>query len=103
MGFWIKIFTLHHVSAMALQRLHQNVFFQPVDMAVGENVLGIYIYGLICSDVTLWLCETVVRGLQGVSETTASLSHFKVNALLQLVVRAFAAEFFGIEIIVVCW
>ena len=48
----------------------------PVHVAVGENELYIYINGLICGKVTLQICETVVRGLQGVTKTTPPLPKF---------------------------
>ena len=39
----------------------------PAYVPISENMLLIYIYGLICSLVTLMICETAVRGLHGVS------------------------------------
>ena len=52
----------------------------PVDVAIGENVLHIYIYGIVCDNVTLWIHEVVVlKGLQGADETTTYLFlHFKL-------------------------
>ena len=61
-----------------------SVFFGSIDVAVGENVLHIYNYGLICGDVTLQIHETVARELQGVSETTAQLPHFKLKMHYQM-------------------
>ena len=40
-------------------------------MTVDKILLHIDIYGLICGNVTLQIHETVVTGLQGVSETIA--------------------------------
>ena len=43
---------------------------------IGQNNLHIYIYSLILGDVTLEIRKTVLRGLQGFSETPAPLSDF---------------------------
>ena len=43
------------------------VFIGPVDVTVGETVLHISIYSLICSDVT-WICDRIVWGLDAVRQ-----------------------------------
>ena len=53
----------------------------PVGVAIGDNWLHIYIYGLIRRYVTLYIGEMVVRGLQGAGEVTVTLPHFKPEIL----------------------
>ena len=59
--------------------LAQN--FRDVDVVVGENVLHIYNYSLICGNAicNMQIHETPVRGVQGVSKTTAPLLHLKLK------------------------
>ena len=75
---------------MVIQQLHRfSVFFRfvlvfisffsPIDVVVGENVLHIYVYRLICGNGTLQIRETAVSWLQGVSETITLLLHVKLK------------------------
>ena len=61
-----------------------GVFWELMDVAAGKNVLYIYIYSVICSNVALRIHVTVVRGLQRVSEAVAPLTHFKLKIHYQI-------------------
>ena len=53
-------------------------------MAVSENALHIYIYGVTCANVTLGIFEIVVSWLQGVCKIIALLLDFKLKTYYEM-------------------
>ena len=68
-GFEVEIVNSQDGSAMVELYLHKfSMFFWPLEVVTGENVLQmcIYVAHVICGILTLWICEMVLRGLHGV-------------------------------------
>ena len=61
-----------------------SVFLGPIDVTANENGLQGYICGLVFGNGMLLVCDTIIRMLQVVGETSPTLPQFKLKIHYQM-------------------